>query len=370
MTEEQKIILEKESKRVDYLSNCRVNESQKDYEKRMKTLKLEIIKESTTPQPIEWELGEYYAIGGSYCGIENRIFVDENQSYKRHNHPLWVYVEFKEIKSKNPHAYYSCFYLPITVERRPRVIGDIEGLGISDEKIKKIKRFISGNVKWFQDIADQKIRGTKNKPVPIFMLKENKELLVEMANFSKDDLKLPVNVWFDPKRNKQHADRMKFQNDYGDNFNYNNCCSLRFHDGIVVGTPKLKNWEIDWIRKFCEINKKIIDLFNKNKIDRDGFIQQTTKIDNKGNPIKQTTPKQTIPNSTWTIKDGFTRFNISVVVSNSGQFNYLKNNNLLTNTWFDEANPFHVAGEKNLAFARSGDDWYQIDENGNVTKYM
>jgi hypothetical protein len=333
------------------------------------SLKLEIIKESATPQPYEWELGDYDVLGGSFCGIENNIFYDEGQSYKHNNHPLWVYVEFRNIKNKNPGAYYNCFYLPITVEKHPQIIGNIDGMGINPKKISNLKRFISGNVKWFQDVADKKIRSTKNnKPIPIFLLKEDRCLLTEMPNFSKTEINLPVNIWIDPGSNPQHSvDRIKFQNDYSDDFHENNLCTLLlFGDMKVIGNTILSNDEVDVIRNFCKLNKRYIDLIHTNQINRDGFIEQTTKVDKKGKIIQ----KSISPNSTWEIKHGMTRFNISVVVSNSNQFNYLKNNQLLCNCWFDEANSFQECGTAKVAFARSGNIWYKIDENGGIEEYM
>ena len=331
--------------------------------------KRERIKQSATPQPVEWELANYDGMDGSWCGIENRIFVDEGESYKKHNHPLWVYLEFKNIKNKNPNGYYTCFYLPITVERYPQVIGDIEGMGINPKVIDNVKRFISGNVKWFQDVADVRIRALKVKPIPIFMLKEEKILLLEFPNFLKSETGLPVNIWIDTGSNPQHSiERIKFQNNYGDTFDENNLCTLQlFGDMEVVGNTKIRNKEVDMVRNFCRINKGYIDSYTNGRITRDDFVDKTVKLDKKGNPI----PTQSSPNSTWEIKHGMTTFNISVVVSNSNKFNYLRNNKLLCNTWFDEANSFIQAEEgKIVAFARNGSTWYQVDENGGIQKYM
>ena len=191
------------TKRHDYLANCRINETQDAYEKRLIQEKLERIQESATPQPVEWQLADYDVLDGSWCGIENKIFIDCGQSYKHHKHPLWVYIEFKNIKTKNPHAYYTCFYLPITVEKHPQIIGNIEGMGINPKTINNVKRFISGNVKAFKDIADMKVRDNDNI-LPIFMLKEEK-VLTESPNFLKKQLALPVNIWIDPGSSPQHS---------------------------------------------------------------------------------------------------------------------------------------------------------------------
>jgi len=334
-----------------------------------KTNKLEIIQESSTPQPISEELYDYFALDGSWCGIKNRIFIDEQESYKHLGHPLWVYVEFENIKIKNPNAYYACLYLPITVERNPRVVGNIDHFNINPKIINNVKRFVSGNVKWFKDIADQKIHRTthRDKLKPIFMLKENREMLLEMANIPKSKSGLTVNIWVDQGHDLQHGDRIKFQNDNGDRFNRGNSCTLMLHSNMdVVGKPKIHSWEIEQIRTFVKINmKNIISLFKK-EIDIDEFENRIVAFNKKGNTKLDIKPD----NSEWEIVPKTNRSGISFVKSNSGKYNYLKNGKLLTNYWFDEVKFFQQSANGNLAaFAKLNGVWYQVDINGNVSKY-
>jgi len=371
MTREQSKSVEEYRKKFEHIINYNVSNPNQMVVEEKTERKMEIISESAIPQPVAEELYNYFALDGSWCKIENRILVDEQESYKHYGHPLWVYVEFPEIKSENPHAYYSCFYLPITVEKNPRVIGNISHLNIDSGKINKIKRFISGNVKWFKDIADQKIHRSKhkNKLKPIFLLKENVDmLLLEMANILKRKSGLDVNIWADTGRNLQHSDRIKFQNDYGEKINMNNSCTMMLHPPMnIVGKTILDSKKIQKIRTFCTVNKENIISFFNQEINEDEFDERMIAIDNKtGKPIYKTKPD----NSEWEEIPKMRRLGISVVKSNSGKYNYSKNGILLTNCWFDVVNPFQQFSDNTLvAYAQLNDVWYQVAEDGTISKF-
>jgi hypothetical protein len=328
---------------------------------------LELIRESATPQPVAEELYDYFALDGVWCGIDNRLFIDEQEGYKHFQHPLWLYVEFLDIKIKNPHAYYGCFYLPITIERNPKVVGDIDGMGIDPNIIKSVKCFISKNVEWLQDIANQKKHRTKDTEElqPFFLLKEGKSMLLEMANILKADSGLPSNMWLDQGHDLQHADRIKFQNDYGNAINHNNFCTLKLFPPMeVIGKTNFSNHEVDKFREFCRNNYENINALFRQEISEDEFNSRMIPFDRNGKPIYKQKPN----NSEWQEMPRMYKFGISVVKSNNGKYNYMSNGKLLTDYWFDKAQPFQQhANNKCVAYACLDNVWYLVGTDGSVS---
>lgn len=91
---------------------------------------------------------------------------------------------------------------------------------------------------------------------------QDKFPLNEMANFSKDEFNLPVNVWVDGPRNLKHSKRIKFQNNYSNRFDETDLITLTISDDPQVGKTfkkiKISNADIEVLKKWVVLNKDIL----------------------------------------------------------------------------------------------------------------
>lgn len=91
---------------------------------------------------------------------------------------------------------------------------------------------------------------------------QDKFPLNEMANFSKEEFNLPVNVWVDGPRNLKHSKRIKFQNNYSNSFDETDLITLTISDNPQLGKTfkkiKISNVDIEVLKKWVVLNKDIL----------------------------------------------------------------------------------------------------------------
>jgi hypothetical protein len=324
-----------------------------------------ILAQYQSPQPIEWELADYYVIDREYVGSKYHVFVDESKSYKRYNHPLWVYVETNIQPLKR--IYYGRLYIPITVEKEPRIIGDIRNLHVSVDELVKIQNFIAHNVSVLKKIANQKIRRFDDFLfLNIYMeyMNESRMLLTEMGNFFKKDTGLPVNVWLDPGWAKPHAERIKVQNNLGNNITPDDFISVPLFDDIdIVGTVKLDTKQLFLVNQFIKHNRHNLLLLQRKLITEDEFKARIIKVDSKGNAIYVQNEDET----SWRPLNGYTTCGFTMVIANNKKFNFINDKNeILSSEWFDKAGPFQREGDECFSYVSIRDVHYKLNSNGDL----
>ena len=128
------------------------------------------------------------------------------------------------------------------------------------------------------------------------------ERLFEMANFYKEDLDLPVNVWLDENKTYllgKHGKRIKFQINYMPKIRDEYMCPMML-DGeipprILKKMKKSKDWEIstrdlERVRNFVINNYYVLDLMSDQRLKRKdfekivikgGFFASDEEVDNQ-----------------------------------------------------------------------------------------
>jgi hypothetical protein len=324
-----------------------------------------LLSERQSPQPIEGELGEYYVIDKEYINSKYSVFIDEIESYKRHNHPLWVYVETNIEPIQK--VYYGRLYIPITVEKEPRILADIRNLRVSVSELVKIQKFIAHNFSVLRKIANQKISAFDDylfiKPYAEY-INEGKILLSEMANLFKKHTGLPVNVWLDQGWDKPHAERIKAQNNLGDHITPDDFISLPLFDDIdIIGDVKLDREQLFLIEQFIKHNRQNLLLLQRKSITEKEFKARIIKVDKKGNAIY----KQEEDETSWQPLKGGSSCGITMVIANNKKFNFINNNNeILSSEWFDEASPFQKEGDEYVSYVTIRDNYYRLNTNGDL----
>jgi len=330
--------------------------------------KFQLLTESFIPQPEDMELAEFFPLEKVWYGTEYEMMVDECGSYQYRNHPLWVWVNtYKKNNNRNDPYYH--YYIPITVEKTPKIIGDLSNLlfKVDLNQINRIKTFISKNLKWFQRIANQKQRRNILDIIPCVRVDENRILLTEMSNYLKSQTGLPVNIWVDGDRKKQHFDRIKVQNNYGNQIQPHDFITLRFSDMGIEGESKLKPQDIEKVRTFVKVNMHFILLIQRGKLSFEDFGKVMIPLDQNGNPAR-TIERD---NSEWKPKDGHIRYGMQLVVSNLGKYNYVnQNGELVSDTWFDSAGDFCMGANGAVAYTKIGDKWYIMNTEGDLQEYL
>lgn len=115
------------------------------------------------------------------------------------------------------------------------------------------------------------------------------ERLFEMANYYKEDLDLPVNIWLDEGeiyKLGKHAKRIKFQINYMDKIREEYMCPMELNGEIPYKIYKKiiksKDWEIttrdlERIRNFVINNSYALDFLADQRIRRKAFDELVIK---------------------------------------------------------------------------------------------
>jgi hypothetical protein len=102
-----------------------------------------------TDHPKDGETIEYFRVDPETTGLGLNLFVDCCKSYKRHRHPLWVYVQ-RDVNVKQEGLFI------LTVEPQPRMLGNLP-VTLTPQQINDVKQIITKNIQLFVDVANMKI---------------------------------------------------------------------------------------------------------------------------------------------------------------------------------------------------------------------
>ena len=96
------------------------------------------------------ELFEYLWLKSPVTGINADLFVDDGGAYKRHKHPLLLFV-------RNGQGREVSDFLSIIVYDKPEIISSQTKINLSEEILSQIYSFITANVKVLELFADSKL---------------------------------------------------------------------------------------------------------------------------------------------------------------------------------------------------------------------
>lgn len=152
------------------------------------------------------ELYEYATLESSQTNLPIRCYVDESGSYKRHHHPLWLYVAngYNHTPSVVP---FSICGQQQPLFRNPKS----DKIRLSKEDVENVKQFIKLNLPSLIDLGEEKIDFDAfcKQLVPIEPEKDN---LLEYRVLKPQQTNLPVNIWIDDGKTWEksgHAPRIK-----------------------------------------------------------------------------------------------------------------------------------------------------------------
>jgi hypothetical protein len=96
------------------------------------------------PNKTDDELSNFYTLFKNETGLPFDIMIDDWRSYKHYNHHLWLYI----VINNN-------VFLPVTISKKPEIIGDYAKYNLKSEDIKSLKTFIKQNVEALKNVADE-----------------------------------------------------------------------------------------------------------------------------------------------------------------------------------------------------------------------
>jgi hypothetical protein len=211
------------------------------------------------------EMWDYERVSPIQSGLAVDIFVDGGGSYKIRHHPKWIYF-------RNSYDD-SCYeFLPLLIDKYPRIPAINVSLNISHQDLNDIKRYILKNYHQLSQMAD-------GKGARLISLNEiNNRVLSEMANLKKDQSGMNIGFWIDDAMhyvNGGHAKRLKFDpNNGNDDSNYFPSivlCNLKLED-THKQKPKYKL--VKYAKKFTELNRDLLDKVADKIITYDEFLSQ------------------------------------------------------------------------------------------------
>lgn len=92
---------------------------------------------------------EYYYVSKEKSNLSVDLYIDDCSSYKRHNHPLWIY--FCDGYSHNDEL------VPISISDSPQIMIENYTTNLPPVEISRITQFIKDNQNIIKDIADERI---------------------------------------------------------------------------------------------------------------------------------------------------------------------------------------------------------------------
>jgi len=121
------------------------------------------------------------------------------------------------------------------------------------------------------------------------LLKEDKDILMEMSNLRKSDTGLDENIWlYDDGcyRNVKHnVPRIKFQNDNSDRINKSNLIPISISDTPQIlkknVSLNIDSKELNRLKEFIILNKEALLKHWNNEISFLQFGQLMKRVDNK-----------------------------------------------------------------------------------------
>lgn len=204
------------------------------------------------------ETFEYLCLHPDETGIKVDIAIDDEASFIKNNHPLWLYFDNgKHMENR----------IPVSISLNPQVLAN-EHINISRQTLSDIKNFIRRNYKALVEYGHGNMDVTE-----FYTLIKNENilsdstLLCEMPILNKKLTGLNTPIWIDNVRNKQHGNRIKFKYDEDDNTN--NWATMTISDQYPVvknmnRQQKIPNKEIERIKQFVIYNYDILSALSSN----------------------------------------------------------------------------------------------------------
>lgn len=287
------------------------------------------------------ETFEYLCLHPSETGLKVDIAIDDEASFVKNNHPLWLYFDNGE-HMKNR--------IPVSISLNPQILTN-EKINVSKATINGIKKFIKKNYNILIEY------GYGNIGVLEFYgsIKENTMLLehtliCEMPVLNKKITGLNTLIWVDNTRVKQHGNRIKFK--YDEDNNTNNWATMTIDDENPVvknmnRRQKISDKDINNIKQFVIYNYDILSQMaddNTMKYETD-FLPYVIKIGEHGGMIvPQARLSKTIQPSDDAIKIECSLFDdkLYFFVKDKNDISKLLINKLIQNNIFQKYNDYGV----------------------------
>ena len=326
----------------------------------------------------ENEMWHFHYLGKSRTALPVNIFVDNANSYKRHNHQLWMY--FQNDYNDTP-SNVNREVLPISVEKNPRLLVNPTMLNISGCDFDKIIKFVKLNRDILTKMANRTIRDKDfywEMDANRFTLEESfeKTLLIEMAK-TVDSIEtgLTVPIWLDETKqylHGGHGPRIKFESIKGSTTDEYSSMSISDDPEVIENTfPKnatIKPWEIKLVKMFVIYNKDSLLLMIDGHINYEQFEPKMIKVDKRtGKPIYPQQQKD--PNSDFKAIRNRNKLGLTMVRSNiTGQLNFVNDKRIpISEKWFDHAKDFER--DENSTFVSEvviGEKLFLLYPNGEI----
>lgn len=201
------------------------------------------------------ESGDYLPLQPCESNTIGKLYLDSCRSFVFNNHPMWLYVECKISKDID--------VIPISISFYPQVLCNIKLNEKQNKVVESAKKFIINYTPLLTEYARENI-----DIINFFNVLKNKrqilseDLLIEMPVLQSDITGLPTDIWVDNNRNKQHANRIKF-NDKGSKHTREwASMTIDSNNPIVMNlskNTKLSSSDIDKIKQFVVYNYDILN---------------------------------------------------------------------------------------------------------------
>ncbi len=235
----------------------------------------------------EMELSEFTKVRKTDSSLPVDIFVDDYFSYKRHDHPLWLYFR-NGYNNEND-------YLPILINNSPIIPLKEYNLNISENDLSKIFTFIVTHLYSLINYANDKMDIDdffEDLNPKHYSMAESKTPINEMATIKPKQSGLPCAIWVDESElyiKGGHGPRIKFQarKDNKDTHSWATM-SLSKHPEIIhfPDNADISSQDIKMVTAFVIINYELLVRLIHGEIDyRTQFIPNIVKVDKHGNPI-------------------------------------------------------------------------------------
>ena len=201
------------------------------------------------------ESGDYLPLQNYEVNTIGKIYVDSCKSFLFNNHPMWMYAECKISKDID--------VIPISISRSPQVLCSVQLDKSQKETIESAKRFIINHTPLLTEYARgnigiidfYKVLNSKSQ-----ILSEG--ILLEMPVLQSNVTGLPTDIWVDNDRNKQHTNRIKF-NDKGNGYTREWASMTIDSTNPIVknlsNKTNLSSSDIEKIRNFVRYNYDILN---------------------------------------------------------------------------------------------------------------
>jgi hypothetical protein len=284
----------------------------------------------------EDDMREFHGLKKKRTGLSVNICVDDKQSYKGHNHPLWVYVQNDYSDTWNNNE-----FLPISVSNNPMLLANKE-VKISYFDLYKVFKYIQINRVILKKLADSKINEVD------FLWEMDVNRLDLEKSFKKipptlENIYLPTEKRTDSEISTQYTGRLRFQ------LNENLIVSISLDDLTVIGLPEnipenavIDEKGIEQVKKFVFYNKE-----NLRKLAaEDGsyyyetFLRDMIKVDENGIPL-YTQKKKKLRLDFKEIKKK-NKYDLTIVMSSHDRlYNFINDKQVpISEVWFNYVEDF------------------------------